>query len=88
LSAPPAEKETTAEHKPAVVDVLILAGHLIVGISVSLTVTVNEQVLLLPLASLTEQVTVVTPFGKVEPDAGAQVTAPTLGQLSVADGVE
>jgi hypothetical protein len=40
-----------------------------------------------PAASLTEQVTVVTPLGKLEPDAGVQVTAPTPGQLSEAVGV-
>jgi len=41
----------------------------------------------LPEASLTLQVTVVTPFGKAVPDAGVQVTAPTPGQLSVAVGL-
>jgi hypothetical protein len=65
----------------------MLAGQVIEGACVSLTVTVNEHELLLPAPSLTLQLTVVTPFGNVEPDAGLHVTAPTPGQLSVADGV-
>jgi hypothetical protein len=36
--------------------------------------------------SLTEQVIVVEPFGKVVPDAGLQVGAPTPGQLSLTAG--
>ena len=47
-------------------------------------VTVNEHELLFSLASLTVQVTLVSPFGKVEPDAGTQVGTPTPEQLSVA----
>jgi len=35
-------------------------------------------------ASLTEQVTVVTPLANVVPVAGTQLTAPIPGQLSVA----
>ncbi|MBL0129936.1 MAG: hypothetical protein IPP43_01450 [Chitinophagaceae bacterium] len=45
---------------------VILAGHTIVGTVLSTTVTVNVQ--LGPAA--VEAVTVVTPFGKNEPDAG------------------
>jgi hypothetical protein len=59
-------------------------GQVIVGDSLSLTVTVNAQEALLPAASLTVQVTVVMPFGKVEPLEGLQLTAPTPKQLSVA----
>ena len=66
----------------------MLAGQLIVGSSVSLTVTVNEQVPELFAASLTVQLTVVTPFGKVDPDGGVQDGVPTPGQLSVAVGAE
>jgi len=55
---------------------------------VSVTVTENEQLELLPEASITEQVTVVVPTGKEDPEAGAQVTDPTPGQLSVAVGLE
>jgi hypothetical protein len=55
------------------------------GGCVSLTVTVNEQVTLLLLASVAVQVTVVVPLGKTEPGAGVQlVVAP--GQLSEACG--
>src|SRR5215207_2835918 len=39
-----------------------------------LTVTVNEQVLVLPAASFAVTLTVVTPTGKAEPDAGLLVT--------------
>ena len=41
---------------------------------------------LLGLVSEAVQVTVVVPFGKVEPDAGLQLTD-AAPQLSVADGV-
>ena len=62
----------------------MFAGQVTVGFSVSLTVTVNVQEALLPFASLTVQVTEVTPFGKLEPDAGVQLGVPTPEQLSVA----
>src|ERR1700759_2212810 len=65
----------------------MLAGQTIDGACVSFTVTVKVHEAGLPLASLTEQATVVTPLLKVEPLAGVQVTVPTLGQLSVAVGV-
>ena len=52
----------------------------------SLTVTVNEQEAELDEASDTEHVTVVVPFGKLEPEAGAQTGVPTPEQLSVAVG--
>ena len=65
-----------------------LAGHEIVGGVVSLIVTVNEQLAELADASLTVHVTVVTPFGKIEPDDGAQTGVPTPGQLSVAVAFE
>ena len=55
-----------------------------VGACVSLTVTVNEQLAGLPDASLTVQVTVVTPFANVEPEPGEQMGVPTPEQLSVA----
>ena len=67
--------------------VLMLAGHaLMVGACVSLTVMVNEQLAELPDASVTEQFTVVTPFGKAEPEAGEQTGDPTPGQLSLTVG--
>lgn len=52
----------------------------------SFTVTVNVQLDVLADASVTEHVTVVAPFGNVDPDGGTQPTAPTPGQLSVAVG--
>jgi len=53
---------------------------------VSLTVTVNEQLPVLPGVSATVQVTVVVPFGKVAPEAGEQTGTPTPGQLSLTVG--
>ena len=49
----------------------------------SLTVTVNVQVDLLPAASVAVEVTVVMPIGKAEPEGGLETTV-TPGQLSVA----
>ena len=48
----------------------------------STTVTVNEQVAVLPLASVAVAVTVVVPFGKLDPDGGLLMTA-TPEQLSL-----
>lgn len=48
----------------------MLAGQVIEGGCVSLTVTVKVQVAVLPDESDTVQVTVVVPFGKKEPEAG------------------
>ena len=75
-------------HGSLIVAVLavMLAGHVIAGGCVSLTVTVNAQLAVLPEESATLQVTVVVPFGKNIPEAGAQVGAPTLGQLSLTVG--
>ena len=64
----------------------MLAGHVIFGASVSLTVTVKVQALVLPEASLAVQVTVVVPVAKVEPLGGTQVRL-KLVQLSVAVAV-
>jgi hypothetical protein len=49
------------------------------------TLTLNEQVAVLPEASVAVQVTVVVPTGKVEPEGGTQATV-TPGQLSAAVG--
>jgi hypothetical protein len=54
---------------------------------VSLTVTVKEQLAESPAESVTVQLTVVVPLGKVEPDAGVQTTV-GLGQLSFVVGVK
>lgn len=53
---------------------VMLAGQVIVGACVSLTVTVNEQL----GPAVVVQVTVVVPFGKKEPEAGEQVIVPQL----------
>ena len=51
-----------AVHNPASAATLTLAGQVIVGFSVSLTVTVWVQVWVLPAASVAVQVTVVVPI--------------------------
>ena len=50
-----------------------------------MTVTVNEQVAVLPDPSVAVQVTVVVPAGKLEPEGGTQATV-TPGQLSLTVG--
>jgi hypothetical protein len=87
LSLAEAEKVMAAEQRFGSVALAILEVQMTVGLWVSLTVTANEQETLLPLESVAEQVTVVTPLGKVDPDEGEQVTAPTPGQLSLTLGV-
>ena len=49
------------------------------------TLTVNEQLDLFPATSVAEQVTVVTPSGKLDPDAGEQVVV-TTAELSLTFG--
>ena len=63
-------------------------GRLRTGSVVSSTVTVNEPLALLPEASVAVQVTIVVPSGKVEPDAGEQVTAGEGSTASVAEAVK
>jgi hypothetical protein len=87
LSVAVATNVSTEQHIPGSVVPVMGLGHVTVGASVSLTVTVKVHMPTLPAASVAEQVTVVVPTGKAEPDAGEQVTAPTPGQLSVAGGV-
>ena len=62
----------------------MLAGQVIEGGCVSLTVTGNMHVAVLPLVSLAVQVTVVVPFWKVEPDGGEQDGVRGPSQLSLA----
>ena len=51
----------------------VMVGQMIIGGTVSLTVIVNEHDSdVLPKESLAVQVTVVVPFGKVEPEGGEQ----------------
>jgi hypothetical protein len=65
-------KLTTAVHRFGSVFWVMGFGQVIVGASLSLIVTVNVQL----GPAVVEQVTVVTPFGKLAPDAGLQVTVP------------
>jgi len=65
--------------------VTTLAGQTTTGGSVSLTVTVKVQLLVLPAASVAVQVTGVAPVPKLDPVGGLQVTV-TPGQLSLAVG--
>jgi hypothetical protein len=88
LSVAVATKVTTAPQSPGSFDTVIGAGHVMTGASVSLTVTVNEQLEVLPLPSSAVQVTVVVPTEKLEPDAGTQVTVGAGLQLSVAVAVK
>ena len=61
---------------------------MIEGACVSFTVTGNEQLAELPAASLTVQLTVVEPFGNVEPDGGVHIGVPVPEQLSEAVAVK
>lgn len=70
-----------ADEQTCAPTLMMFGGQVIVQAAMP-TVTVKEQVFTLPLASVTEQFTVVKPSGKLEPDAGAQLGAPTPEQLS------
>jgi len=61
----------------------MLAGHVITGFSVSLTVTLKLQVAMLPESSVAVQVTKLVPLANVEPLAGLHAVV-TPGQLSLA----
>jgi hypothetical protein len=66
---------------------VIPAGHPTnTGGCVSFTVTVKLHIFILFDESFTVQVTVVTPFWNVDPEAGTHVGAPTPGQLSLTVG--
>ena len=60
-----------------------MAGQVIDGASLSLTVTLKLHDAVLPDVSVAVHVTEVVPFGKVDPEGGAQLLV-TPGQLSVA----
>jgi hypothetical protein len=62
------------------------SGQSITGSVSSVTVTWKLQLAVLPAASLTVQLTVDVPTGKVEPEAGVQTGEPTPGQLSLTVG--
>ena len=65
---------TAAEHWPAAFGTVIGTGQFATGACVSLTVTVNEHVG--PL--VVEQLTVVVPTAKNDPEAGVHVTVPHI----------
>src|SRR3989442_6753904 len=66
----------------------MLAGQLITGGSLSLTVTVKLHVAVLPAASVTRKTLVVTPTGKTDPLANPPVCVVSApGQLSLPTGV-
>jgi hypothetical protein len=67
---------TTAVQTFGSVLTVTLAGQVIVGGSLSVTVTVNVQ-LAEPSLLVAVQETVVTPFGKANPEAGVQTTVGT-----------
>ena len=81
------ENFTVAPHTFASFATVTFAGHVITGAVVSVTVIVNVHVVSGEFgeASVAVHVTVVTPTGNVDPDAGVQL-AVAPGQLSVAVG--
>ena len=61
----------------------MLLLHVITGAWLSFTVTVNEQVAVFPLASVTRKLFVVVPIGKIEPEERPAVWVTICpGQLS------
>jgi acyl dehydratase len=56
------------------------------GATLSVTVTVNEQLAGLPEVSEAEQLTVVTPLGNTDPAVGLHATVLNPSQLSLAVG--
>jgi len=81
------EKFTTGEQLPADAVTVTFAGQKTAMRSISLTVTVNEQVVVKPPPSVATQVTVVVPIAKLEPLGGEHTTL-KIGQLSVAGGTK
>src|SRR6185369_5365158 len=77
-------KVTTALHRPRLLVTTIFVEQTISGGWSSMTVTVNEQLLVLPASSVTTEVTVVVPTGKLEPLAGVETTVGVASQSSVA----
>ena len=77
-------KVTLLVHRPGLALTAIFPGQMIVGGWLSRTVTVNVQLLVLPLASVAVEATVVVPRGKDEPLGGALTTTGVPAQLSVA----
>lgn len=79
-------KFTNAPFRPGSLNIVISAGQVITGGSVSFTVMVNEHEADPPQGSVTVQVTVVVPTGKKEPDGGLQLAVKPAGQSSVTVG--
>jgi hypothetical protein len=75
---------TLASQRPSSVEVTMFAGQVITGSSLSVTVTVKLQRLVLPLASVATQVTVVVPIAKRVPKAGehTSVGPPQLSETT------
>ena len=55
--------DTAVAVQPTFVFAVTFAGHVITGLTLSVTVTVCAQVAVLPDPSVAVQITVVTPFG-------------------------
>src|SRR5947209_10336053 len=68
-----------------VASTVAFAGTVTMGRVVSVTVTTNEAVPVLPCASVALQLTVVAPNGKVDPLTGVQLAASGPSTLSVAE---
>ena len=79
------ERTTVAKQEPGSASTDTSAAQAIVGFSVSFTVTSCSQVAELPALSVTVQVTVVEPTGKV---AGASLVTEATPQLSAVVGFE
>jgi hypothetical protein len=58
------ENVTTAPHDPGSVSTEMSEGQSIAGSSLSVTVTVNEQLIVFPFTSVASETTVVVPIGK------------------------
>ena len=70
MSVAVAVKLTAAPQVPFAATVVMLLGQVMTGACVSFTVTVKEQVAVLPFTSVALATTVVVPTLKVEPEAG------------------
>jgi hypothetical protein len=77
-----------ALHKPILLFNTIFTGHEVnTGTSLSFTVTVNEQSVIFPLASVAVYVMLVPPIGNADPEGNPAVCVTiNPGQLSVATG--
>src|SRR5207245_787320 len=82
LLARPPGATTLALHRLGSALTVTVAGQLMVGDWVSVTVTENVQLELLPDASVAVHTTLVVPFGKLNPDTGTHRMLPPA-QLSL-----